>query len=263
MARKKRNTEVLWRREKDLAEDPGEYAGGRVWGEPDWIFEGKPKRDVDMPPADYVFTTHGDPKVGKTTWTPPVRSEWTTGDVPRDLEATACSWSCKKNPHTPIISIDKTTTEAIIWLMENKNVEWQMLLTGKVCEFPDEGDVVLIDGYYIPKQRVSGATVDNIDCIDKKLIEEKKIICTIHSHVEMAAFFSSRDVTECNMGPIKYHIVMNNKYEYQSVKQVKLPCGMLNFVKCEVMLYEPKAVQPEGTDNITGGYRYGGSAEVA
>lgn len=260
MARKKK--EVLWRRERDIAEDADGYPS-RKWGEPDWIFEGKPKRDPDMPPADYAYDMYGDPKVGKTVWHAPVRSAWTTGEVPRDLEAKDCSWACKNHPHNPIISIDKATTEAIIWLMENKDVEWQMLLTGKVCEFPNEGDVVLIDGYYIPKQRVTGATVHNEDCIDKQLIEEKKIIATIHSHVSMGAFFSGTDMTECNTSPIKYHIVMNNKYEYQSVKQVKLPCGMLNFVKCEVMLYAPKAVKPEGTESITGGYRYGGSAEVA
>jgi proteasome lid subunit RPN8/RPN11 len=246
MARKKK--ELLWRKDEiDIAE--------RGWPDkPSWMYEGE-----DMPPADYAYTQHGDPKTGKTTWAAPARSAWTTGDVPQDMEAKECSWSCKNKAEDPVIMLSEKVTTSIMWLMENKNVEWQMLLSGKVYDFPGEGEVLSIDDFYIPKQRVSGATVHNEDCIDKQFIEERKIICTIHSHVSMGAFFSSTDMTECNTSPIKYHIVMNNKYEYQSVKQVKLPCGMLKFVKCDVVLYSPKSVQPEGIENITGGYRNGPS----
>lgn len=236
MGRKKK--QLLWRsEEEDIAE--------RGWpNKPSWIGDGE-----DMPPADYVHSRY------EKAWVAPVRSGWTTGDVPQDMEAKECSWSCKNKAEDPVIMLGEKVTTAIMWLMENKNVEWQMLLSGKVYDFPGEGEVLSIDEFYIPKQRVSGATVHNEDCIDKQFIEERKIICTIHSHVSMGAFFSSTDMTECNTSPIKYHIVMNNRYEYQSVKQVKLPCGMLKFVKCEVSLYSPKPVQPSGVENITGGYR--------
>lgn len=251
MGRKK--NPVIWRKESDYERDFAERPKGEWPDQPTWMNDGE-----DMPPADYDKKPYK--MLGLSdTWVPAVRSGWTTGDVPQDMEAKDCSWSCKNKADEPVIMLNEKVTTAIMWLMENKNVEWQMLLSGKVYDFPDEGEVLSIDDFYIPKQRVSGATVHNEDCIDKQFIEERKIICTIHSHVSMGAFFSSTDMTECNTSPIKYHIVMNNSYEYQSVKQIKLPCGMLKFVKCEVSLYSPKPVQPEGIENITGGYRNGPS----
>lgn len=220
---------------------------------PDWMRD----NDPDMPPSDYDFRYGTKPvkraEKFESDWQRPERTGWSTGENPMDRVANDCTWChMPKNKKENIILLDQRTTEAIMWLMENKNVEWQMLLKGKVSTYED-GDVIEINGFVIPKQQVTGATVHNIDCIDKKFIEEQGIVCTIHSHVSMGAFFSSTDMSECNASPIKYHIVMNNKYEYQSVKQIQLPCGMIKFTKCDVVLWGPKAAQPEGVDNIQGG----------
>lgn len=217
--------------------------------------------DDDMPPANYVSEDISLPDHlrkdryidGADAWVPAVRTGWSTGEVVSKKIAEDCSW-CDAQPKVEnVIILNKKVTEAIMWLMENKGVEWQMLLVGEVSTFGDDGDVITISDYIIPKQVVSGATVKNVDCIDKQFIDENKIVCTIHSHVSMGAFFSSTDVTECNSGPIKYHIVMNNKYQYESVKQIKLACGLLKFIPCSVVLWSPKPQEPQGVENIEGG----------
>lgn len=122
-------------------------------------------------------------------------------------------------------------------------IEWQMLLSGRVVD-----DEVIIDGYYIPKQSVSGASVKNLEPINKKLIEEKGIVAGIHSHGRMDVFFSPTD-NEMNMGDIEYNIVVNNAMEVKAVQKIVLPCGSCTLVKVNCV-FETRNVDVIGFGNI-------------
>lgn len=126
--------------------------------------------------------------------------------------------------------------------------EWQVLLSGVVAE--EEGiRYVRCTSYYIPKQRVAGATVENLDCIDAEFIRSNQIIATIHSHVNMSVFFSVTDEKDCcTNSQILYHMVTNNRMEYHAGAVETLPCGMKKIKPATVWLESPPA--PTGLENI-------------
>lgn len=126
-------------------------------------------------------------------------------------------------------------------------LEWQMLLIG---EYDLEGNVVITD-YYIPKQEITGASVENLDCITQEFVTEKGIIATIHSHANMNTFFSATDVKDTNSSFIKHHIVVNNKLDFSAVTQWALPNGSIFFFKANVTTSYPQATEVKGIENIT------------
>jgi len=113
---------------------------------------------------------------------------------------------------------------------EQVKTEWQVLLIGE----EREDNVVYCDDYFIPKQEVTSASVTNIDCIDKKVIEDKSIVGTIHSHGNMSVFFSTTDEESTNTSLIKNHIVTNNNGDYVGTKAIDLPCGMKRFIDAQI-----------------------------
>jgi hypothetical protein len=127
-----------------------------------------------------------------------------------------------------------------------EHTEWQMLLGGAL---KPEG--LFLDNYYIPKQEVTGATVKNVDCIDKKFIDDNKIMATIHSHCTMSGeFFSGTDDTMTNFNSIiDFHIVTNNKGEFKAMRKVTLPCGLLRAVEVNIQI-EDVDVDIKGIENI-------------
>ena len=169
-------------------------------------------------------------------------SSWDAGENKKKCDE--CSWVEKQD--TDKIKITPELYSVVTKLCEKIETEWQMLLSGE-----QKDGYVLLDGYVIPKQEVTGSTVTNLDCIDKEFIEKHKIMATIHSHSNMGVFFSSVDENETNSSLIDYHIVVNNDLKTVACKKVKLPCGLETFQDTSVsVLREQGDIDIQGMDNI-------------
>lgn len=171
-----------------------------------------------------------------------VKRGWDTGDAPKVCEN--CDWMPKDNKQK--ILMDHGTWRVLMALCSTVKVEWQALLKGTI----DDKGVVLINGYYIPKQEVGPASVKNLDIIDDVFIRENGIVAGVHSHANMAVFFSTTDHTDTNMSLIKHNIVVNNKGEYKALSRVELPCGMVKFIEATVFTVGEPDVAIEGADRI-------------
>ena len=148
--------------------------------------------------------------------------------------ASDCSWvEDKDNKKEVEIYLPLHIQAVISRLCKDIAIEWQMLLVGMI-----HNGVVDVSSYYIPEQEVSTANVKNLECIDKKFIEENCIIATIHSHGTMGTFFSSVDEEKTNLSLIKYHIVVNNDGDSKAQMQRDLPCGMRSLVDIDIVLEE-------------------------
>lgn len=170
---------------------------------------------------------------------------WHTGTPANDNYCSKCEYSEKQKNETRIY-LTPDIYALLTRMVDIVKTEFQVLLTGRI----ENGNPVIND-YYIPKQRVTGATVKNDDCIDAAMIAERGIIATVHSHAGMGVFFSGTDVNETNLNAaIKYHIVINNKMEYCAVEIVSLPCGMKTTRNISFSLTLPET-DITGLDNIT------------
>jgi hypothetical protein len=175
---------------------------------------------------------------------------WSTGESAMSNCAKDCSWmDAQKFPEVKML-LSKKVGDTVKYLLENVPVEWQLLLIGAPVVH-QEKEALLITDYYIPKQVVGAAHVRNIDCIDKTLITEKNVVSTMHSHVDMSAVFSQTDWESCNSSPIKYHVVINKRYEYEAVKQISLACGMFKFQHIKIAFEATQLEKPIGFENIT------------
>lgn len=170
------------------------------------------------------------------------QSAWHTGDE-GPKECKSCSYSEERQGYA--IRIHPDVFAAIFRLCEVVKEEWQMLLRGAVHE-----NVVFVNGYYIPKQVVSSASVKNLEAIDREFIEENDIVATIHSHSNMGVFFSSVDDECTNMSFIQHHIVVNNKQEFVAKSRIDLPCDMVKFVTSKVETLIPTSPVLVGEDKI-------------
>lgn len=173
-------------------------------------------------------------------------SVWTTGESAMSKCATQCSWAEQNKAPETTIHLNEKVGNAIKYLLQNVPVEWQLLLIGRI-----EENVVFVEDYYIPKQVVGAAHVRNIDCIDKEFISTRSVVGTMHSHVDMMASFSQTDWESCNSSPLKYHVVINKRYEYEAVKQITLACGMFRFNHVGLAFETANMTKPEGFDNIS------------
>lgn len=165
---------------------------------------------------------------------------WTTGheiNIARDLNSVG-------NGGTFYLS--STVMSVIHKLCADIKIEWQMLLIGEV----KEGNAHITD-YWIPKQEVSHTSIHNLDIVDKKVIAEKGIVATIHSHGDMAVFCSDVDDEFTNLSLIQRHIVVNNNIEFHAVTTWYLPNGDAAFLKANVQFETPVIDKVEGIDNIT------------
>ncbi len=131
-------------------------------------------------------------------------------------------------------------------LCDEIKVEWQMLLIGHVV-----GGDAYIEDYWIPKQEVTAASIKNLELVDKDVIEEKRIIATIHSHASMAVFCSGVDDEFTNLSLIQRHIVVNNKMEFHAVTTWYLPNGNATFLKAKMRFESQMAEEVRGIDNIS------------
>jgi hypothetical protein len=133
-------------------------------------------------------------------------------------------------------------------LKKHAGKEWQMLLKGA---YNDDGGLVL-DGYYIPKQEVTGSTVKNLDVLTPESAKEARIVATIHSHASMGVFFSHVDIKDTCMSFLKHHIVVNERLEWCAGTQWKLPNGTYTVFPAKVYIESVEEdVTIEGMDNIT------------
>ncbi len=167
---------------------------------------------------------------------------WNTGDAPK--VCTACSYH--DNDNGPKIYLSTGVQAAIYKLCADIKLEWQMLLTGRIEQ---DGDVI-VDGYWIPKQTITAASVQNEDLVDAEVIRTRGIVAGIHSHGTMGVFFSHTDIESTNMSQIRHNIVVNNKHEFVAQSRVDLPCGMVKFLKAQVMLVYPTTTEVIGIENI-------------
>jgi proteasome lid subunit RPN8/RPN11 len=167
---------------------------------------------------------------------------WDTGE--KCTTAEKCSWSEQYRGAT--IWISPEVQAVIRKLCADVVEEWQMMLTGV-----EKKEGVFVTGYWIPKQEITQASVTNLDCIDAKLIEEKGIVATIHSHGTMGVFFSTTDVESTNSSLIKNHIVVNNKGEMKATMRYELPCGLTHFFEATAKVVVPVIDTIEGFENIT------------
>lgn len=167
---------------------------------------------------------------------------WDTGDAPK--VCTNCDFHSSTEKQKFLI--DHEVWRALMSICSSVKLEWQALLTGEIK--PD--GTIHITGYYIPKQEVTASSVKNLDLIDDVVIAEKCIIAGVHSHGNMACFFSSTDVEDTNLSLIKHHIVVNNRSEYKAQSRVDLPCGMAKFIEGEVFTIGEPDVTIVGLENI-------------
>jgi len=167
---------------------------------------------------------------------------WDTGDKCNNAED--CSWA--EQFTGSVIYISPEVQSVIRELCNKVKTEWQMLLTGE-----EKKDGVYVTGYWIPKQEVTTSTVTNLDVVDKAVIAERKIVCTIHSHADMGVFFSGVDEKFTNNSLIKNHIVVNNKGQMKATMRYELPCKMVHFFDAEAQVIMPDGAEVEGMGNIT------------
>lgn len=171
------------------------------------------------------------------------RENWDTGTA-KD-KAYACSFTDDIKTR---FEIAPEVLGAVRHLCETIKVEWQMLLTGYEV---DDGKIVVIDGYWIPKQEVGYASVKNLECVDPKVIADTQTVAGIHSHGNMAVFMSGTDETETNMSLIRHNIVTNNKGDFKAVTRIDLPCGMVRFVEGTIVPFSANVGDVVGIENIT------------
>lgn len=169
------------------------------------------------------------------------QDKWSVGEAPKE---------CTKCDH---VGDDKTRVlvhpdvlSAIFYLCREVKSEWQMLLVGS-----EVGNTVTVDGYYIPKQEVTAASVKNLEAIDEEFIKSRSIVATIHSHADMTVFFSAVDDECTNMSWIKHHLVVNNKGEFIAKTRHDLACGMVKFNEASVETLIPNKDGAQGSENIT------------
>lgn len=169
-------------------------------------------------------------------------SKWDTGTKCNVTDD--CSWG-EEHEAVPII-ISPEVWSVVTGLCEEVKLEWQMMLCGKETE-----NAVIVDGYWIPKQEVSCASVKNLDIIDKEVIEERGIIATIHSHGNIGVSFSSTDKEFTNLSLIKNHIVVNNRGDIKATSRYDTPCGKEFFLDSVVRIQVGDTPEIVGRDNIT------------
>jgi hypothetical protein len=145
------------------------------------------------------------------------------------------------------ITIDYDTWRVLCALTTQIKSEWQAFLTGRA-----DISEIYVTGYWIPKQRVTNSTVENIDEITEAIVQEKNIVASIHSHADMGVFHSSVDMeSTCRSAWVKHHITINNKLETVAKSQAVLPCGRISFVDSKVVVVgAPQEICVTGIENI-------------
>jgi len=136
--------------------------------------------------------------------------------------AKACSFDTYF-PYVDIKDIVRNKVEAMNTRMGS--TEWLGYLIGYKSE--EEEDVFVIEDVVIPRQKVSGASVE---VIDNRLW--KGTIGTVHWHHNMGAFHSSTD--HDYIGSNWDVTIVTSRQEWHAKVRYTLPCGLIKIVEAEV-----------------------------
>jgi len=140
-----------------------------------------------------------------------------------------CVTDCGKAPEEITVWMMPLVKEQIEALMkEYNNIEWLAYLIG---EWKDS-KTPLVKELFIPTQKVSGASVNNIRCPEHN---ELDIIGVIHSHHTMGHSFSQIDADWINQNHNISLVVSHSGMDGQV--RWKTPCGSLITVKSKTKLW--------------------------
>ena len=174
----------------------------------------------------------------------------TDWEVPSKM-ACNCSYIDKEAEGKEII-IEEHIHKVIREVCEQIEDEWQMFLTGVT-----NGGETRINGYIIPQQEVTAASVTSNEIVDQDYVDKYRIVANLHSHANMQTFFSATDEIANAFIPI--NIVTNNKNDWIATIHTELPCGMTGQQEIEVTIEieDGEDLVIEGIDNIKKGrYMY-------
>jgi hypothetical protein len=138
-----------------------------------------------------------------------------------DLEG--CPLQPKKNDR--LIRLPYEMFNLWVWLALRNDTEWIAYLKGAKDEATG---VWTISDMYFPKQRANGA---HVDAEDGEI--QEGTIGSVHSHVNMGAFFSVEDKNHWNH-PVE--MVVNRKGDLAAVVRVQLQCGKFSRVETTALL---------------------------
>lgn len=129
----------------------------------------------------------------------------------------------------PIVQVPWILYNKWIWLAHKLDVEWIALLKGQQLH---TGEFILSeDGMYFPHQIATGITVR----AEQLAAEQEGTIASVHSHVDMKAFFSGTDAAHFNH-PVE--LVVNRAGVVDCVTRIKLRCGEFQRVRSEVSILD-------------------------
>lgn len=125
-----------------------------------------------------------------------------------------------------------TVYNNIIGLYRNlANSEWLAYLKGY---YNEEQKSYVVTELVVPKQQVTGASVEGIEPIE----DETGIIGTIHSHNTMGAFFSGTDHDYIGSNDQIMIVIGKDCQTKQQIRQT-LPCGALMLMEATLTVFDP------------------------
>lgn len=129
--------------------------------------------------------------------------------------------------HGPRVFVPFSLYYKWVWLAHKFSTEWVAFLTGKYDEKENEYHLDA-DGMFFPLQQVTSTNVW------AETIEERpNTIASVHSHVDMKAFFSGTDSDHFNH-PVE--MVVNRAGAIDCVTRIPLKCGNFQRVSSAVTL---------------------------
>lgn len=117
----------------------------------------------------------------------------------------------------PEVFFNHRQWDILLKCTEEYDTEWIALLIGGL-EVVEGKPTYVIKDFYFPPQTASGAHVD----VPVEVRPKAGVIGAIHSHVNMAVFFSGTDIAHSNW-PVE--VVINRRKEYKAVARHQLKCG--------------------------------------
>ena len=134
--------------------------------------------------------------------------------------------------HNSLVHIPYNIWHKISMLTADLDTEW----LGYLHAAQTEDGSWLVSDITVPDQEVTGATVKPTATVFSEGV--------VHSHVDMAVFFSGIDDDFLNENH-EFSIVVNKKGESKAVCRLKLPCGSLTLVDAKIQIDMP--VSPDAT----------------
>lgn len=171
---------------------------------------------------------------GPATNTPPLKNDTFTCE---SADVSGCPVIGGKYKDARLIRIPHEMYRNWIWLALYFNTEWIAYLRGAQDE---ASKIWTISDMYFPKQKANGA---HVDAEDGQI--QEGTIGSVHSHVNMGAFFSGEDEKHFNH-PVE--IVVNRKGELAMCVRMVLDCGKFSRIKTECVLIGTETAVALATD---------------